>query len=241
VHHQYRGPDKAAFTIIYSHGNAEDLGINYMDLADKCRQFKCDVFAYEYPGYGASDENSDATEQGCYEGADAAWEYVTEVLNVPPRNVILFGRSLGTGPTVDLAMRHSEACGVILQSPLTSGIRTKCCDCVALSLCCIDVFKSVDKAALLQMPTLIMHGTEDNVVPCENGRRLHSRLTDPFEPLWVIGAGHNDMEYVGGDAMYRRIMSFLEFCEKRRKMRAEQETSSGSASAGYEGKSLPVI
>jgi hypothetical protein len=38
------------FTIIYSHGNAEDLGINYLALQQLGQQLKCDVFAYEYPG-----------------------------------------------------------------------------------------------------------------------------------------------------------------------------------------------
>ena len=133
-------------------------------------QLKTDVFAYEYPGYGASDPSSQPSEAGCYEAADAAFDYVKNVLKVDPTNVVLYGRSLGTGPTVEMALRqpqvsslpshasliaadlviictNGQVAGVILQSPLTSGIRTNCCDCVAWFLCCIDVFKSVDKVA----------------------------------------------------------------------------------------------
>jgi len=247
VHHKYSGRgEKMPFTIIYSHGNAEDLGLNYLDLQDLGNLLGCDVFAYEYPGYGGSDPNSEPSEQGCYEAANAAWDYVTNVtsangLHVDPRAVILFGRSLGSGPTVDLASRHPEAGGVILESPLTSAIRTQCCDCVAIALCCIDVFASVDKVHKIKSPTFIMHGTDDQVVPFANGKRLYESL-DPEvarEPFWVEGAGHNDMHAVAGNQMTAKTIEFLEYCATRY-ARAEQNTRvAGADTAGYEGRALP--
>ncbi|VDM04205.1 unnamed protein product [Schistocephalus solidus] len=53
---------------------------------------------------------------------------------------------------------------------------------------------SIDKVARIQSPTLVMHGTEDDVIGIHHGQELHARLPYPLEPLWVEGAGHNDIE-----------------------------------------------
>ena len=93
-----------------------------------------------------------------------------QVAKISPAEIVLYGRSLGSGPTVDLASRLAQECppvrinGVLLQSPLSSAIRTQCCSCCAITLCCIDMFKSVNKADKIECPVLILHGTEDVVV-----------------------------------------------------------------------------
>jgi pimeloyl-ACP methyl ester carboxylesterase len=46
---------QSPFTVIYSHGNAEDLGLNFENLMAMANELRCDMFAYEYPGYGCSD------------------------------------------------------------------------------------------------------------------------------------------------------------------------------------------
>lgn len=55
-------PQKTPFTIIYSHGNAEDLGINYIMLQQLGFSLKCDVFAYEYPGESRHREHREQRE-----------------------------------------------------------------------------------------------------------------------------------------------------------------------------------
>lgn len=195
-------------------------------------------------GYGASDPDSQPTEAGCYEAADAAFDYVTNVLKVPPSDVVLFGRSLGSGPTVELARRQPKVAGVILQSPLTSGIRTKCCGCVAWALCCCDVFPSIDKAPHIEPIVLIMHGLVDTVVPCENGQTLYEALPNTWTPLWVDGAGHNDMEHVAGPNMQRHIRAFLDKCAEIRRVRDNTNVTTvtmSSADAGYQGEPLPLF
>ena len=139
------------FTIIYSHGNAEDVGLSlpYLDHFSRC--CNCNVLAYEYCGYSIAE--GEPSEKNCYECIDAAFRYLTEGRTgfddkkqknspsylVDPSRVVLFGRSLGTGPTVDLAARFlSESdgsernlAGVILQSPL---VRTSILDREASTL-----------------------------------------------------------------------------------------------------------
>jgi len=140
--------DERNFTLIYSHGNAEDVGLSlpYLDHLSRC--CNCNVLAYEYCGYSIAE--GEPSEKNCYECIDAAYRYLTEgrmdvedkkkntlrweenrsskieSFVVDPSRVVLFGRSLGTGPTVDLAARllskndgsDHRLAGVILQSPL---------------------------------------------------------------------------------------------------------------------------
>jgi len=146
--HIRRADDEAKFTIIYSHGNAEDVGLSlsYLDHLSRCCD--CNVLAYEYCGYSIADGES--TETNCYECIDAAYRYLVEgqkefrssgrqLAVVNPSRIVLFGRSLGTGPTVDLAARllsnpattsqdanRCSLAGVILQSPLVCRLQSCC-------------------------------------------------------------------------------------------------------------------
>ena len=89
----YEGPGKTPFTVIYAHGasfilachpallcvagNAEDLAIGYSLVQELAVHLRSDIFAYEYPGYGSAEGN--ASERGCYDAADAAFKFVTNV------------------------------------------------------------------------------------------------------------------------------------------------------------------
>ena len=118
--------DERKFTIIYSHGNAEDVGLSLPYLDRLSRRCNCNVLAYEYCGYSIAE--GEPSEKNCYECIDAAYRYLTAGRQsvVDPSSIVLFGRSLGTGPTVDLAARllskttgkGSSLAGVVLQSPL---------------------------------------------------------------------------------------------------------------------------
>lgn len=213
--------------------------MNYESLMQTTMFLKSDIFAYEYPGYGAADPMSTPSEQGCYDAVNSAWAHVTQVLKVHPSNIILFGRSLGTGPTIDLASRQPEVGGMILQSPLTSAIRSQCCECLAVWLCCLDVFNSVEKIKAVHCQTLIMHGTHDEVVPCHNGRKLYQELEKQYDPLWVQGAGHNDMEYHAGALMRQHLQGFINTLKKKKA--SQKNNQCIGKYDGYQGKPLPVM
>ena len=62
------------------------------------------------------------TELNLYADIDAAWDCLTTRYKVDPQRIILYGQSIGTVPTIDLASRRCTA-GVVLHSPLMSGMR----------------------------------------------------------------------------------------------------------------------
>ena len=112
-------PD-AKYTILFSHGNAVDIGQMTSFLVGLGLRLKCNVLSYDYCGYGRSTGN--ASERNLYADIEAAWHALSKRYGLSPENIILYGQSIGTVPTIDLASRY-EVGGVILHSPLMSGMR----------------------------------------------------------------------------------------------------------------------
>mmetsp|Transcript_79204 Transcript_79204/g.153170 ORF Transcript_79204/g.153170 Transcript_79204/m.153170 type:complete len:268 (-) Transcript_79204:97-900(-) len=201
--HIRRGATGSDRVILYSHGNAEDLGqrLSYLDvMSETCG---ADVLAYDYCGYGFSEGTP--SEENCILAIDAAYEYLLD--HFPPNRIVVFGRSIGTGPTVDLAMRHPEIRGVVLQSPLESCGRVVFGNTVSWVAYRFDLFRNYEKISKVSCPVLVMHGTEDKIVPWENGRAIHDACQNAVEPLWVQDVGHNDMP---NDLCLRRVRTFMD-------------------------------
>lgn len=120
------------YTILFSHGNAVDLGQMSSFYYGLGSRLECNIFTYDYSGYGAS--GGSPTEKNLYSDIQAAWNALRIRYGISPSNIILYGQSIGTVPTVDLASRY-DCAGVILHAPLMSGMRvafntsrTWCCD-----------------------------------------------------------------------------------------------------------------
>lgn len=177
------------FTILFSHGNAADLGLMssfYLGLGNK---ISCNVFGYDYSGYGLS--SGKPSERNLYTNIEVAWNELKKRYNLQANQVILYGQSIGTVPTVDLASKYDFA-GVILHSPLTSGLRLAFPNTKRTWF--FDAFPNIDKVSKINSPVLVIHGTEDEVIDISHGQAIHALCKNPAAPLWVEGAGHNDIE-----------------------------------------------
>uniref|UniRef100_A0A914WD88 Serine aminopeptidase S33 domain-containing protein n=1 Tax=Plectus sambesii TaxID=2011161 RepID=A0A914WD88_9BILA len=124
----------AHFTLLFSHGNAVDLGQMSSFYYGLGFRLGCNVFSYDYSGYGCS--SGKPSEKNLYSDISAALLSLRTRYEVPPERVILYGQSIGTVPSVDLASREKSIAAVVLHSPLMSGMRvafpatqrTWCCD-----------------------------------------------------------------------------------------------------------------
>lgn len=182
----------ARFTILFSHGNAVDLGQMssfYLGLGSR---LNCNIFSYDYSGYGMS--TGKPSEKNLYADIDSSWHALRTRYGISPENVILYGQSIGTVPTVDLASRY-EVGAVILHSPLMSGMRVAFPNTRRTWF--FDAFPSIDKVPKVTSPVLVIHGTEDEVIDFSHGLAIYERCPRAVEPLWVEGAGHNDVELYG--------------------------------------------
>mmetsp|Transcript_85799 Transcript_85799/g.188374 ORF Transcript_85799/g.188374 Transcript_85799/m.188374 type:complete len:267 (-) Transcript_85799:26-826(-) len=200
--HIKRGSVGTDRVLIYSHGNAEDLGqrLAYLDLLSKI--CGADVFAYEYCGYGLAEGTP--SEDGCVACIEAAFQHLSKLF--PPNRMIAFGRSIGAGPTLELALRHPEIRGVVLQSPPESCGRAVF-GSFAWAGYHLDIFRNYEKIGDVACPVLVMHGTIDEIVPWQHGVALHKACRFAVPPLWVEDRGHNNMP---NEVCLRRIREFFD-------------------------------
>ena len=109
-------------TLIYSHGNATDVGAMFSLQAIIAHSLECNVISYDYSGYGES--GGVPMEANTYTDIAAVYDYTLKnVCNNDPSKIVLYGQSVGSGPCCHLAMRNHDVGGMILHSPFTSGMR----------------------------------------------------------------------------------------------------------------------
>ncbi len=189
--------------VLFSHGNAEDLGRIRSDLR-RFVSLGSPALGYDYPGYGLSD-GSPSTD-GANRAADAAYRYLVEDRKIPPGRIVLYGRSVGSGPSMHLAAGKPVG-GVILQSPFVSAFRVM----TRWPLFPFDRFDNLAAVREYDGPLLILHGTKDEVIAPWHGRRLYDESASSRRKLIRIeGAGHNDMAARAPREMEAAVRAFLD-------------------------------
>jgi fermentation-respiration switch protein FrsA (DUF1100 family) len=190
----------AKFSLLVSHGNAEDLGDD-RDWLEELRRGGFSVFAYDYQGYGTS--QGKPSEHNVYDDELAAYEYLTANLNTAPDRIIILGRSVGSGPALHLAARRPVA-ALILQSPFVSAFRVV----TRIPLLPFDKFPNNKEIRRVRVPVLIMHGEQDSIIAIWHGKKLYELAAQPKQFFAVPGADHNDLDIVAGQSYVAAIQSF---------------------------------
>ncbi|XP_071708453.1 uncharacterized protein [Rutidosis leptorrhynchoides] len=179
----------ARLTLLYSHGNAADLGQLFDLFVQLKANLRVNLMGYDYSGYGAS--TGKPSERNTYADIEAVYECLQTEYGVSQEDLILYGQSVGSGPTLHLASKLPRLRGVVLHSAILSGLRVIChVNCRF----CFDIYKNVNKIRKVKSPTLVIHGTEDDVVDWLHGNRLWKLSKDPYEPLWIKGGAHCNLE-----------------------------------------------
>ncbi len=191
---------KAKYTILYSHGNGETIGDIYPDLL-ALQKTGFSLFAYDYRGYGLS--SGKPSEPNSYQDVEAAYTYLVNQLKVPADRIIIFGRSVGSGPATYLASRQPSA-GLILESAFISTFRM----IIPFPILPFDKFPNQARLPQVHVPILIIHGTQDQVIPFSHGQALYKTANSPKTFLAIDGADHNDVNTVGGDRYSQSLQTF---------------------------------
>eukprot|EP00743_Colponemidia_sp_Colp-15_P008557 GILK01009313.1.p1 GENE.GILK01009313.1~~GILK01009313.1.p1 ORF type:complete len:333 (-),score=26.71 GILK01009313.1:51-1016(-) len=195
---------RSSFTLVYSHGNSTDLGLMRDYFYDLSLQLELNVFAYEYSGYGCS--SGRPSEANLYADIRAAISYLTDKCDVPLDRIILYGQSLGSAPSVDVAASMPVA-GVVLHSAMTSGLRL--IRKITKSFW-FDVFENIKKMPRVRSPVFVIHGTHDQEIPFEHGVSLYSACSSAVDPWWVKYAGHNNIENLYRELYLEKLKDFLQ-------------------------------
>ena len=192
-------------TILYLHHNAINIGAN-IGQAEDFHKLGYSVLLVDYRGYGLSEGNF-PNEGQVYEDAQAAWNYLVETKKITPKQIVIYGHSLGAAIAIDLAAKRPEAGGLIVQNAFTSlrdmTKRFGIFWLVPVDLLLRQRFDSLKKISSLQMPVLFIHGTRDPQIPARMSETLFATAPEPKQLLLIPDLGHDnnmkkrDLEKIG--------------------------------------------
>ena len=201
----YLANPEAEYTVLHSHGNAEDLG-DFRQFLKEYREQGVSVFAYDYSGYGTS-EGSPSCEN-VYEDADVALAYLVETERIPLDRIIIHGRSVGGGPAVYLAEKNAVA-GLIVESSFVSAFRV----ITRIPVLPFDKFPNIARIGKVNCPVLVIHGRKDEVIPFWHGEALYRRAQEPKECCWLNDATHNYVPRESQQTIWGAIEAFVRSLE----------------------------
>lgn len=198
--------------VLYLHGNGSNIG-DLVNQADRLHHLGLSILLFDYRGYGRSSPPF-PNEAIVYEDGEAAWQYLTQIRQIAPQQIVLFGESLGGAVAIELATRHSQAAGVIVQSSLTSmrdiADYTKLSCLFPTDWLLTQRFDSLAKVRSLQTPSLFIHGTADQTIPPGMSQALYAAAPHAKQLLLVPEATHTNVARLGGTQYRQTIQAFVE-------------------------------
>ena len=210
--------EKAQFTFVAFHGNASNVA-NRASVYEFLRDIPANILALEYRGYGQSEGKP--SEAGFYRDADAAYAYLVNRRGRDPNTLISFGQSLGTAVAANLAAHHKMG-GVVLEAPFLSASRAARKIFWFLPGTSMLVYSQFDTQARLQeisAPILIVHCTQDPVLPFRLGQEVYDAARPPKTFLGITGACHEEASLIAPTEYRAALIKFLSSVATRDKSR----------------------
>ncbi|WP_293363026.1 alpha/beta fold hydrolase, partial [Microcoleus sp. CAWBG52] len=198
--------------VLYLHGNGSNVGAN-VEHANRFHRLGVSVFLIDYRGYGKS-QGDFPSESRVYEDVQQAWDYLVKQRGINPNQIYIYGHSLGGAIAIDLAVRHPEAAGLIVEGSFTSvramvDFQKPLFKVFPIDFLLAQRFDSLSKVDRLQMPVLFIHGTADSVVPAEMSKKMFDAAPEPKQLYMVPNGGHNNAAQIGGAEYLGVVSKFL--------------------------------
>jgi len=192
--------------LLFLHGNAGNISHRGESVAIFHR-LGLQVFIIDYRGYGRSEGSP--SEEGLYRDARAAWRYLTEGRGLAPKDIIVFGRSLGGIVAAHLAAEAQPA-GAILESSFSSAKDAARAAFPLLSRVAMVRYRFDAESAVrrLRCPVLVLHSPHDNVIPYALGRKLYEAAPNP-KRFGELRGGHSDGFLLSQPEYERMLAEFL--------------------------------
>ena len=189
--------------IILFHGNAGNIS-HRLETLRLWHSLNVHALIIDYRGYGLS--SGSPSEQGTYRDARAAWAHLTDQRQIPPQQIIIFGRSLGGGVAAQLAS-EVEPGGLILESTFTSIPDLGADLYWWLPVRLLARFRYDNRARLARVscPVLIVHSPDDEIMPFSHAEGLLAAAAPPKQLLTIRGS-HN-RGFLQSGALYTEGLS----------------------------------
>lgn len=204
LHLRLHGPTDSRLLLLF-HGNGE-VASDWDDFAPMFTRH-VQLAVAEYRGYGRA--TGTPTMQRLFDDAEKLFDALTGLATSPP---LVMGRSLGSAPAWHLAQRRGDRlAGLIIDSGFSdvdAFARRRGLDPATLTAAERRALDPLDKARSVTVPTLLLHGANDTLIPVHEAERLAEVLPAPLRTLEVLpGRGHNDVLFDG--AYHRALERFL--------------------------------
>jgi fermentation-respiration switch protein FrsA (DUF1100 family) len=206
LHAWYLPHTQPQAVLLYFHGNAGNVTDHYLELVKLHNKLSASVMILDYRGFGKSEGHP--TEEAIKQDAEAARDWLANKEHLQSRDIILLGRSLGSGVAIDLAAK-SGAKGLILISPFVS-LSAAVQDHYPFLFSRIlmqNQFDSIHNIPLYHGPLLIIHGDADDIIPLQQGEALFHAANSPKWFVVVPGGKHYDSI---SDSVYKAMFEFIE-------------------------------
>jgi fermentation-respiration switch protein FrsA (DUF1100 family) len=194
--------------IVWCHGNAGNI-IHRLENLRELYRLGLSVFIFDYRGFGRS--QGSPSEEGLYQDAAGAYDYLTRTRLIRPERMVIFGRSLGAAVAGHLAS-YKPSAGLILESPFPSveAVARFYYGGLPVHWLLGAEFRLIDLLPKLSLPKLIIHGEEDDIIPLKMGQQVFDAALPPKSFYVIKGADHNNTYQVGGAAYFQRFAEFVQ-------------------------------
>ena len=197
--------------ILYLHGKGKNISANAKH-AYRLMRMGFSVLVIDYRGYGTSDGVS-PSESSVYTDAQTAWDYLIQK-GFKPNQIMIYGHSLGGAIAIDLAVKHPEAMGVIVDASFTSMSDMASLDpkyrFFPIDLLIHQRFDSIAKVRSLAVPVLYIHGTADDLVPPAMSQRLYDATLAKKQIVLIPNGGHSNNASTNEPLYLNSIRSFFD-------------------------------
>jgi pimeloyl-ACP methyl ester carboxylesterase len=188
----YQAPAAGRPVILYYKGNSK----SFTEESERYERFVAEGYgflAFDYRGFPASP--GDLSETNILTDALAAYDWVDAETDAP---ILIWGRSLGSGPATYVASER-DAAALLLETPFLSAVSVAAerYPILPVGLVMQDQYRNDLWIKDVTEPVLVAHGTADRTIGVSNGERLHALAPNPDE-LWIVeGADHSDLWKAG--------------------------------------------
>jgi fermentation-respiration switch protein FrsA (DUF1100 family) len=194
-------------TVLVANGNGGNR-THRASLAAALRDEGLSVLLFDYRGYGGNP--GDPTEAGLALDVRAARDYLVSDLGIRQDRLIYFGDSLGGAVVTELALAHPPA-GLLLRSPFTELADTAAehYPFLPVRLLLKDRFPVVEHVRRIRVPTVVVYGSADSVVPPEQSRAVADAAAGPVTTVEIRGADHNDPVLLAGSRVVGAVVGLV--------------------------------
>lgn len=202
----YADPKNARGTVIHYHGNAQNLSAHWQ-IVEWLPKRGFNVFVFDYRGYGASDGSPEP--RGVFEDSDSALNYLRSRKDIDPDKLLVFGQSLGGANAIAVvgSGNRTGVKAIAIEATFVS-YSSIASDKLSGAGVLMDDTYSPDRyvAKLAPLPFLLLHGTNDPVIPYAHAEKLFAKANEPKRLITVNGGGHTEALSSRFGTIYREIV-----------------------------------